>query len=248
MDSFDLKKRLSADGFSHPAIFTTPSIPTDLLLGENFLKAIKPTTTDTLCKADQMLQDAEKMFNDLNLDAIPEANLGFFDDLSHNVSKLKQLISDRFKIDKVDLLRAALKDCLLTNDKSFEVKDTTFDPLFKPLTTSVGSDIDFIVTGHTHLERAINFSTNRYYFNSGTWIRLLQFTPEMLKDKASFEPVYDVLMKGDMDSLDGFKHNDKHFVLDFCSAVCIKTEKDYTIGQLLHVKDKFPPEVFVKFP
>ena len=246
IDSFEVKKRLSADGFSQPT--NPPHIPTDLLLGENFLKAIQPTATASRDKADQMLLEAEKTFNDLSLDARAEATLGLFDGINSFVDKLKQLISDKLTINKVELLRTALKDWLLTNDKSFKVDDSTSDPLFKPLTSTVGSDIDFIVTGHTHLERAIKFDTHRYYFNSGTWIRLLQFTPQMLKDDTSFKEVYDVLMKGDMASIDAFKPNNQPFVLDYCSSVCIKTVNNETVGQLLHVKNEFPPQPFVQFP
>ena len=87
---------------------------------------------------------------------------------------------------------------------------------------AVGNGIDFIVTGHTHLERAIDMGSGRYYFNCGTWIRLLSFTPEMLKDQAAFQPVYKILIDGKMESIDNASFGGQPFVMNQTSAVSIK--------------------------
>jgi hypothetical protein len=94
----------------------------------------------------------------------------------------------------------------------------------------VGSGIDFIVTGHTHLARAIEMGQGRYYFNCGTWIRLMRLTPAMLKDEASFKPVYDVLKDGRMQAID-----DGKLVMDETCAVSITDESGQTVGRLVRV-------------
>jgi hypothetical protein len=101
--------------------------------------------------------------------------------------------------------------------------------------SSIGPDIHFVVTGHTHLERAIADEPNRFYFNTGTWIRLLRFTEDILKDEASFKQAYQVLNDGSMDAIDRAAGKRKGFVLDHTSAVSICREKGGTVGKLLHV-------------
>ena len=76
-----------------------------------------------------------------------------------------------------EALRRALKDWL-ADDKTFKVDAP--DETYKGVTENVGTDMDFIVTGHTHLERAIDMGGGRYYFNTGTWIRLLRFDDAIL--------------------------------------------------------------------
>ena len=121
----------------------------------------------------------------------------------------------------------------LATDKTFDIEDK--DDTFKQVTAAVGPSIDFIVTGHTHLERAIDMEDGRYYFNCGTWIRLLQFTQEMLKDTASFKAVYEVLTNGTMGAIDNAKFGGKAFVMDQTSAVSIKEEGGKVVGRLTHV-------------
>jgi hypothetical protein len=135
-------------------------------------------------------------------------------------------------VGKDEALRRAMKDWL-DKDKSFDFNDE--DDTYKQIKAAVGPSIDFIVTGHTHLERAIKMDTGRYYFNCGTWIRLLQFTQEMLKDTASFKPVYEVLANGSMAAIDNAKFGDKAFVMDQTSAVSIKEEGGKVVGRLTHV-------------
>ena len=87
-------------------------------------------------------------------------------------------------VGKDEALRRALLDWL-AGDKTFELEDR--DPTFQEVTKGVGPEIGITVTGHTHLERAIDMGGNRFYFNCGTWIRLMRFTDAMLKDTASFK-------------------------------------------------------------
>lgn len=104
---------------------------------------------------------------------------------------------------KEEALRAALKDWL-AGDDTFEL--TTRDGTFEQIVPRVGPEVHFIVTGHTHLQRAIPFGAgnNRYYYNCGTWIRLLRFTPEVLDQahEADFHALYQVLASGRMEDID----------------------------------------------
>jgi hypothetical protein len=75
----------------------------------------------------------------------------------------------------------------------------------------------------------------RYYFNCGTWIRLLRLTDGMLRDTSSFKPVYDVLINGSMSAIDAARFGNDSFVMDQSSAVCIKSDGGRVVGQLSHV-------------
>ena len=65
--------------------------------------------------------------------------------------------------------------------------------------------VDFILAGHTHLERALRRRKRRgFYFNSGTWARLIRLSAPALADQAEFNKVYGALAAGTMDALEGF--------------------------------------------
>jgi UDP-2,3-diacylglucosamine pyrophosphatase LpxH len=142
--------------------------------------------------------------------------------------------------DKAEALRRALHDWL-AGDRTFdlEFQDTAFLEVMK----TVGEDIDFLVTGHTHFARAIALDKQRFYFNCGTWIRLLRFTETMLQDSRHFAPVYELLVKnqGEMGLLDAAKFPDaqgrlRDFVLDQTTAVVIKRLGGQVVGRLLQVQ------------
>ena len=126
-------------------------------------------------------------------------------------------------------MRRALKDWL-TDDKTFDYTDQ--EDTFKDVTAAVGASVDFIITGHTHLERAIDMGGGRFYFNCGTWIRLLRFTDAMLKDRNSFKPVYEVLIDGRMESIDAATFGGESFVMNQTSAVSIKAKNGSVVGCL----------------
>jgi UDP-2,3-diacylglucosamine pyrophosphatase LpxH len=220
-------QRLSAEGFQPPEQNASLPISLDGLLGPNLKHGVWGVRDAGGRSADDMLLEAEAQFN--NKDALlaqAEGTLG-----------TPQLIWDRLTgwitgVGKDEALRRAMLDWLAT-DKTFVIDDE--DDTFKQVTAAVGPAIDFIVTGHTHLERAIKIGAGRYYFNSGTWIRLMQFTPGMLKDTASFKPVYDVLINGRMETLDQAQFDGMPFVMDRTSAVSITEEDGKVIGRLSHV-------------
>ncbi|MBU0908456.1 MAG: hypothetical protein KJ717_02740, partial [Proteobacteria bacterium] len=141
-------------------------------------------------------------------------------------------------VSKIEALRRALKDWL-KGDKTFEIADR--DDACKEMVDSVGQGIHFIVTGHTHLERAIDLGGGRFYFNCGTWIRLLRFTEAMLASEETFKPVYELLVKGRMKDIDQAVFDRQSFVLRQQSAVCIRADEDGTVvGELAHIAGTDP--------
>lgn len=98
-----------------------------------------------------------------------------------------------------EVLREALER--VQKDRSFDLKQA--DDTYSALLRYVGPDVQFLVTGHTHLERALPLGRNGgAYFNSGTWVRLIRFSPEMLRDSKRFGNIFGVLKSGRMASLD----------------------------------------------
>ena len=135
-------------------------------------------------------------------------------------------------VGKDDALRRALLDWL-ADDQTFNVGNR--DETFVNVTKSVGSGVDVIVTGHTHLERAIDMGGGRFYFNCGTWIRLLRFTQAMLETRESFAPVYQVLEDGGMSAIDAARFDGVRFVMNQTSAVRITADPTGVVGALGHV-------------
>jgi UDP-2,3-diacylglucosamine pyrophosphatase LpxH len=129
--------------------------------------------------------------------------------------------------DSRETLRKALDD--LQKDRSFDW--SLEDDTFHQLDDAVVSDIDFILTGHTHLERALpRRKRNGFYFNSGTWVRLIQLDPRVLADQAEFNKVYGALAAGTMDALDKFPN----LVLRRRTVVAVKASPAGSRGELLH--------------
>jgi len=143
-------------------------------------------------------------------------------------------------IDKVEALRNALKDWL-AGDDTFEIK--TEDDTYKLIIKRIGSEVDFVITGHTHLARAIKVDAGCFYFNSGTWIRLLRLTKEVLSDSANDvfkKTVWRAFSSGKMSDLDsaeipGEKGEMVSLVYDRTHAVRISDQQGAVKGELLLV-------------
>jgi UDP-2,3-diacylglucosamine pyrophosphatase LpxH len=208
--SMEVDQRLSSDGISPPSGRHPRPATIDSLLGPSLTEGLRHGSGGSMSAAadpyDETLGTGQYIWDRLT---------GWF-----------------IGISQAEALRRALVDWL-KDDRTFDIDHR--DDTFKDVVTSVGPGVHFIVTGHTHLERAIDLGNGRFYFNCGTWIRLLRFTEKMLKDEDSFKPVYDLLVKSSMAAIDKFP-NDVPFVLDQSSAVCIKTEGNKVIGQLVHIK------------
>jgi hypothetical protein len=229
----EVDQRLSAEGFGSPSGRRSRPATVDSLLGPSLTEGLRYGAGSSIPTADAMLLAAEKEYKTGSAATDPlDETLG-----------TGQYIWDRLTawftgVSKEEALRRALKDWL-KDDRTFDIDDQ--DDTYKEVVPSVGPGVHFIVTGHTHLERAIDLGNGRFYFNSGTWIRLLRFTEKMLKDEDSFKPVFDLLLKGSMEAIDKASFNDAPFVLDQSSAVCIRTEGNKVIGRLVHIKGSGEP-------
>ncbi len=239
----DMDQRLSM-GDSGTAPDATPApVRIDQLLGAHLTAGLQqsPRQPASGNSVDDMLLQAEQnLGNKQALQPAADGQLG-----------TGQLIWDRLTgwirgISQAEALRRAMQDWL-AKDKSFDITDP--DDTFKDICAEVGNDVDFIVTGHTHLERAIELGGGRFYLNCGTWIRLMQFTPQMLQDEASFQPVYQVLTDGRMESIDKASFFGKPFVMDQTSAVIIRSTAQGVVAQLTHVlgDGSTPPQVIKQF-
>lgn len=226
----DVDRRLSDDGFAPASREKAGYVPVDDLLGANLKQGLAKGRDLNGGLADAMFAEAEKEYKFGN------ATTETHDDTLGTAGYVWDRITGWIRgISKAEALRRALLDWL-KDDPTFVIDDE--DDTCKDIVRSVGSGIDFIVTGHTHLDRAIDLGGGRYYFNCGTWIRLLRFTDKILADETAFEPVYKLLKDGSMKAIDAARFEGAPFVLDRSSAVCIKTAGSRTIGQLLHIKDK----------
>jgi hypothetical protein len=77
----------------------------------------------------------------------------------------------------------------------------------------------------------------RYYFNTGTWIRLIRLTDAVLSDPTAFRAVYEVLEKSTMEALDAARIGDDPLVLDRTSTVRIRADNGgQAIAELAHVQ------------
>ena len=125
-----------------------------------------------------------------------------------------------------EVLREALDD--LDKDRSFDIGQS--DETFTRVDALVAPDIEYVVAGHTHLERALpRRSGNSYYFNSGTWARLIKIEEHIRQDSVKFERLFNIFKGGSMDALD----REPGLVIKRCSIVSIWADADgRTYGEL----------------
>jgi len=127
-----------------------------------------------------------------------------------------------------EVLREALDK--LDKDRSFD--PTASDDTFTSLDKEIQGNIDFLVAGHTHLERALKRQKgNGYYFNSGTWARLIKIEPETRQSPEKFKALFDILKNGTMAKLDATPG----LISKFCTVVAIVDDGNGVMGELRHV-------------
>jgi len=124
----------------------------------------------------------------------------------------------------------------LAEDRTFDL--THRDDSFSEIDKLVGEDLHFVIAGHTHLQRAIKRNKG-FYYNSGTWIRLMQITKEMLDDEGQFAKLWKVFEKGTMEAIDnpaivGLKNF--KVVKQVNTVVSINDQKDKVQGCLQTVE------------
>lgn len=226
-------QRLSADGLQRPPPSSGPPA-LEALLGANVRQSMRGFGQGR--SGDEMLLALE--------DPAPPAKA--FGDAPLGVT---QLLWDRLTgwlsgISPEEALRMALLDWW-RQDRSFDLGHR--DETCSEVVAKLGQAVDFVVTGHTHLERAIDLG-GRYYFNSGTWIRLIHFDETLLADRAAFAPLYQILKRGQMSELDAARIGGKPLVLDQSSSVAIGVENGVTVGKLNHVDASGTPLLVRQFP
>jgi hypothetical protein len=142
-----------------------------------------------------------------------------------------------------DLLRRALKKWLST-DTSYDY--WAEDDTFTRLDEACGDDVEFVIAGHTHLHRALERKrAHGFYFNSGTWIRLIRLSDHVLDDAEQFARVWSAFSAGNMKALDDLRdlgpERDEPLVLDISTVVGIHAppsgETSRTWGQLYVAND-----------
>jgi UDP-2,3-diacylglucosamine pyrophosphatase LpxH len=120
------------------------------------------------------------------------------DERGEYLGKPAALVKFFLQAEPSEVLREALQG--LGNDRTFDL--THEDATFHRLDEQIG-DVDFLVAGHTHLERAMRRRNRRgWYFNSGTWARLIRLDKDVLGDASKFRAAYDAFQAGTMAALD----------------------------------------------
>ena len=142
--------------------------------------------------------------------------------------------------DKVEILRAALEE--LSEDSSFNADDEK-DTWFQTFDDVIGDSADFLIAGHTHLERALERKKGRgWYFNSGTWARLIKLEKNVLENKEKFKEVFEVFKQGTMEALDALPE----LVMRKLTVVTVIADGEKTYGELRHAGQKAGEKVFPK--
>src|SRR5262245_64702087 len=103
--------------------------------------------------------------------------------------------------------------------------------IFRPLDDAISLSVDFLVAGHTHLERRLPRKKGGYYFNAGTWARLMKISPAALHTAADFAPIYAALVSGrlaDLDAIPGL-------ILQRRSVVSVWTDRDAVHAEIRRV-------------
>jgi UDP-2,3-diacylglucosamine pyrophosphatase LpxH len=141
-------------------------------------------------------------------------------------------------VDKEEGLRRALVDWL-SKDTTY-VPASTEDDTYARIKDRVGGGVDVVITGHTHLARALPLGGGRWYFNCGTWIRLLKLTREALDERVFAPRVWDAITKplvADLDSIaiPGPDNQDVPLVFDRTNAVHVSSQGNTVTAELLRV-------------
>ena len=190
----------------------------------NNLTAYNPNGIDRKEYARMLLDDAEERFarglSPISLIGSDQGE-GYLG-LSSAVMKLVR------GEDTSEVLREALED--LHKDRSFDPGEE--DNTFQMLDEQIGDGFDFLIAGHTHLARAlVRKQRFGWYFNSGTWARLIKLEDKVLRSASEFKKVFETFKKGTIDSLDSFPN----LVMRRLNVVVIRSDGQRTHGELRQV-------------
>lgn len=144
--------------------------------------------------------------------------------------------------DKItDVFRLGLRR-LLIDDQSFDLDHQ--DKCYDALTEQVGNGVHFLVTGHTHLRRAIARGPGGgMYFNTGTWMRLIRIDGKTLDDPVEFSNVLAALRSPRMAGLDAALQSGQPLIRREPTAARIWVGQAGTEGALYDIRDDGKPLV-----
>jgi UDP-2,3-diacylglucosamine pyrophosphatase LpxH len=133
-------------------------------------------------------------------------------------------------------LRRALSDWL-ADDISYDPNGA--DDTFRSVRDRVADTVDVVITGHTHLARALSLGGRRWYFNGGTWIRLLRLTGEALAEDVFETQVWPQVTRklADLDAstIPGPGGAAVPLVFDRTNATHVSNQGGRVVGELLRV-------------
>jgi UDP-2,3-diacylglucosamine pyrophosphatase LpxH len=129
-----------------------------------------------------------------------------------------------------EVLREALSELREDRSFDFDVEDATFQALDE----QIGGEAEFVIAGHTHLERALPRKKGHgWYFNSGTWARLIKLERYVLDSPDLFSAVYEAFKAKSMRALDEFVK--AQLVIHRLTVVAVWSEGGRTSGELRRV-------------
>jgi UDP-2,3-diacylglucosamine pyrophosphatase LpxH len=103
------------------------------------------------------------------------------------------------------VLRRSLRETLaryLPKDASFSPYNPD-DDTYRRLDDASDPEVDFLIAGHTHLERCLRRKKGRgMYYNTGTWIQLVELPVAALRNDETFAPVKSALEQGSIEVLE----------------------------------------------
>ncbi len=130
---------------------------------------------------------------------------------------------------KLELLRKALR-FLLADDPTFQIDHA--DETFRQLAAVAGDQVDFLIAGHTHLRRALPLPGGGFYFNTGTWARLIELPKAVLDDGQAFGDFYKALQSPLIAELEKKKVRGRRIVLNRPTIACIIEGDRQVAGEL----------------
>ncbi len=136
-----------------------------------------------------------------------------------------------------EILRQALDG--LDADRSFDPQAE--DATYREIDARIGPSIDFVVTGHTHLRRALRRKHGTgWYYNTGTWAALMQIPADLRQSPDAFGDFIDGLANDDMARLET-----KGLLRREPTIASFWTDDGRTHGELRRVSISGPPLVAV---
>jgi UDP-2,3-diacylglucosamine pyrophosphatase LpxH len=151
--------------------------------------------TSKRATADELLLTSNLQFEDGSL---PRDLLSGVDSDS-TLGMISAFVSWARGRDKVEVLREALEN--MGEFQGFDLKH--LDDCFRDIDKLASDDIDFVITGHTHQEKALCRQQGEgFYYNGGTWVRLMRLEPDVLKSERRFRRIYASIATGTLEALD----------------------------------------------